>query len=103
MASMHSIYTYDMRVYVCIYIYIYIYISIERERERYIYTHKTYIYISIYVCDRSVHEVCQIHRSFDNHASRAKRSHIEARGVWTQDLELEVKDDASRNYILYRS
>ena len=36
------------------------------------------------------------YRSFDNYASRAKRSHIEAGGVWTQDLELEVKD-ASRS------
>ena len=36
------------------------------------------------------------YRSFDNYASRAKRSHIEAWGVWTQDLELEVKD-ASRS------
>ena len=36
------------------------------------------------------------YRSFDNYASRAKRAHIEAGGVWTQDLELEVKD-ASRS------
>ena len=36
------------------------------------------------------------YRAFDNYASRAKRAHIESGGVWTQELELEVKD-ASRS------
>jgi hypothetical protein len=36
------------------------------------------------------------YRSFDNYASRAKRAHIEAGGIWTQELELEVRD-ASRS------